>query len=93
MATPTPTAAPTRTSSSTSTATCTAAVPDKYGHVPIDACDSYYSFYPSFEGNMAFAVLFGVSTLVHLAQAVAYKKVRPWVEARGVREGGVNEHP
>ena len=51
-------------------------MPDKYGHVPIDACDSYYNFYPSFEGNLAFAVLFGVCTLVHLAQAVAYKKVR-----------------
>ncbi|KND88824.1 hypothetical protein TOPH_06533, partial [Tolypocladium ophioglossoides CBS 100239] len=83
MATPATTAAPTQTSSATSTATCTTAVPDRYGHVPAGACDSYYSFYPSFEGNLAFAVLFGVSTLVHVAQAVAYRKRFCWVIIMG----------
>jgi hypothetical protein len=54
--------------------TCTTGIPDSNGHVPIGSCNSYYTFYPSFAGNVAFAVLFGLTTLVHLAQAVGYKK-------------------
>ncbi|KAJ6447143.1 RTA1 domain-containingprotein [Purpureocillium lavendulum] len=83
MATPTPTLAPTRTSTATSTETCISAVPDRYGHVPPGSCDSYYEFYPSFGGNLAFAVLFGLSTLVHLAQAIAFKKRFCWVVIMG----------
>lgn len=67
--------ASTTTATSSSSASCTSAVPDKYGHVPIDACDAYYSFYPNFDGNLAFAVLFGITTIVHLVQAILYKKV------------------
>lgn len=60
---------------SDSDCTTYSAVPGKYGHVPPDACNSYYNFYPSFEGNLAFAVLFGISTVAHLIQAIVYKKV------------------
>ncbi|KAF4826517.1 putative lipid transporter atnI [Colletotrichum tropicale] len=59
--------------------TCTTAVPGKYGHVPIDACNSYYAFNPSFEGNLAFAVLFGLSMIAHVVQAITYRKRFCWV--------------
>lgn len=68
------TATPTATSDSPS-ATCNTAVPDRYGHVPIDACNAYYSFYPSFAGNAVFAVLFGLTMLAHLGEAIHFKKV------------------
>jgi hypothetical protein len=55
--------------------TCVTAVPGRYGHVPIDACNSYYNFDPSFAAAIAFAVLFGMSAVGHSAQAVIYKKV------------------
>jgi succinylarginine dihydrolase len=60
----------------TSTATCTTAVPGKYGAVPVDACNSNYGFHPSFETNVAFAVLFGCSMIAHFIQAFVWKKVR-----------------
>lgn len=56
-------------------ATCTTAVPDQYGRVPLDACNSVYPFDPSFAGNLSFAALFGLTTLAHLVQAFAFKKV------------------
>lgn len=74
MATATTTDFATGTSAS-ATASCTTAVPGKYGHVPVDACNSYYSFNPSFAGNLAFAVLFGMTTLAHLVLAILFKKV------------------
>ncbi len=74
MATATITDIATRTSAS-ATASCTTAVPGKYGHVPLDACNSYYGFDPSFAGNLAFAVLFGMSTIGHLVEAIIFKKV------------------
>lgn len=75
MATPTLSGSPTATSS-TSTATCVTATPGKYGRVPPDSCNSYYEFDPSFGGNVAFAALFGLSAMIHLVQAIAFKKVR-----------------
>ena len=74
MATTTTTDIATRTSAS-ATSTCTTAVPGKYGRVPIDACNAYYAYDPNFVGNLAFAVLFGLTTLAHLALAIIYKKV------------------
>ncbi|OHF00539.1 RTA1 domain-containing protein [Colletotrichum orchidophilum] len=65
--------------SSDSLPSCTTAVPGKYGHVPIDACNSYYAFDPSFEGNTVFAVLFGLSFVAHIAQAIMYRKRFCWV--------------
>lgn len=63
------------TTSSSATASCTTAVPGKYGRVPIDACNAYYFFDPSFSANLAFAVLFGMTTMAHLVEAVIFKKV------------------
>nr|XP_036580331.1 RTA1 domain-containing protein [Colletotrichum truncatum]KAF6788243.1 RTA1 domain-containing protein [Colletotrichum truncatum] len=78
MATPTVTSIPSATSSQAAPS-CTTAVPGKYGKVPLGSCNSYYSFDPSFEGNLAFAVLFGVSLIVHLVQAITFKKRFCWV--------------
>lgn len=74
-ATPT-TASVASATSSQAAPTCSTAVPGKNGHVPIDACNSYYAFDPSFEGNVAFAVLFGLSMIAHVVQAITYRKVR-----------------
>lgn len=76
MATATMTEAPTLTSASaTSSSSCTTAVPGKYGHVPYDSCNSNYSFDPSFGGNLAFLVLFSITTVAHLIEAIVFKKV------------------
>ncbi|KAJ4327823.1 hypothetical protein N0V84_001785 [Fusarium piperis] len=74
---------PTSTVSSSATASCTTAVPGKYGHVPIDACNSNYFFDPSFAANLAFCVLFGMTTLAHITQAIIFKKRFCWVVIMG----------
>ena len=45
--------------------TCVTAVPGKNGHVPIDigACNVYWAYDPSFSAAVAFAVLFGITTV------------------------------
>ncbi|OAA60798.1 RTA1 domain protein [Cordyceps fumosorosea ARSEF 2679] len=82
MATPT-TYTHTPTTSSTASPSCTTAVPDKYGHVPFDACNSNYNDNPSFEANLAFAVVFGASFVTHIVQAIVYKKRFCWVVIMG----------
>ncbi|KAG8349897.1 hypothetical protein FVEN_g11940 [Fusarium venenatum] len=74
--------AATATASSAMT-TCTTAVPGKYGRVPVDACNSNYFFDPSFAANLAFCVLFGLTTIAHLVQAVLFKKRFCWVAIMG----------
>ncbi|KAJ4270134.1 hypothetical protein NW762_001807 [Fusarium torreyae] len=74
---------PTTTVVSSATATCTTAVPGKYGRVPVDACNSNYFFDPSFAANLAFCVLFGLTTMVHLIQAILFKKTFCWVAIMG----------
>ncbi|KAF4990690.1 hypothetical protein FDECE_14272 [Fusarium decemcellulare] len=74
---------PTSTAASSATASCTTAVPDSYGRVPVDACNSNYLFDPSFAANLAFAVLFGMTTLGHLTQAIIFKKRFCWVVIMG----------
>ncbi|KAK2469433.1 hypothetical protein H9L39_19150 [Fusarium oxysporum f. sp. albedinis] len=73
------------TTSSTVTASCTIAVPGAYGYVPFDpnTCNSNYHFYPSFTGNLAFATIFGLSTIAHLIEAIAFKKKFCWVVIMG----------
>ncbi|KAI1011154.1 hypothetical protein LB504_002458 [Fusarium proliferatum] len=73
----------TATTASSATATCTTAVPGKYGRVPVDACNANYFFDPSFAANLAFCVLFGVTTMVHLIQAILFKKKFSWVAIMG----------
>ncbi|KAF7547968.1 hypothetical protein G7Z17_g7357 [Cylindrodendrum hubeiense] len=82
MATATLTESATTTAAS-ATASCTTAVPGKYGYVPIDACNANYAFDPSFGANLAFAVLFGISSMIHLMQAIIYKKRYCWVVIMG----------
>jgi hypothetical protein len=50
-------------------------IPDKNGYVPPGTCHSLYKFYPSFAAAILFSVLFGVTTVLHIAQAVKYKTV------------------
>lgn len=76
MATPTSTVATPSKTAASAFASCTTAIPDKYGHVPIDACNSYYNFDPKFEPALAVAVLFGLFMVAHLVLAFIYKKVR-----------------
>ncbi|WKT45822.1 RTA-like protein [Fusarium oxysporum f. sp. vasinfectum] len=73
----------TATPTSSATATCTTAVPGKYGRVPVDACNANYFFDPSFAANLAFCVLFGMTTMVHLIQAILFKKKFCWVAIMG----------
>ncbi|ENH69058.1 Sphingoid long-chain base transporter RSB1 [Fusarium oxysporum f. sp. cubense race 1] len=73
----------TATTTSSATATCTTAVPGKYGRVPVDACNANYFFDPSFAANLAFCVLFGMTTMVHLIQAILFKKKFCWVAIMG----------
>jgi len=54
--------------------TTAASVPGKYGRVPVDACNANYFFDPSFGANLAFCVLFGLTTITHLIQAILFKK-------------------
>lgn len=63
------------TSSTSAAVTCATVNPDQYGSVPHDACNSYYTYDPIFPANLAFAVVFGLSTIIHIVQAIGFKKV------------------
>lgn len=73
--TPTTPVAMTAVSSLITTPSCTTAVPDPNGYVPPDACNANYGFYPNWQENMGFAVVFGIITITHLGQTVGFKKV------------------
>ncbi|KAK0612120.1 RTA1 like protein-domain-containing protein [Immersiella caudata] len=62
---------------------CTTAVPDANGYVPPTACNANYGFYPSWGWNLAFAVFFGITTLIHLVQMFVYRKWFSWVVVMG----------
>ncbi|KAK7960612.1 hypothetical protein PG996_011257 [Apiospora saccharicola] len=62
---------------------CVKAIPGPNGHVPIDACNSYYNFDPRFEPAVAVAILFGIFTLIHLVLGIAYRKKFSWVLIMG----------
>ena len=68
----------TETPSSTSSEpapTCTTAKPGPNGHVPFDACNSYYNVEPQFAPAVAVAVIFGVLSTIHIAEAFIFSKV------------------
>ncbi|KAJ0284833.1 hypothetical protein CBS470a_006656 [Colletotrichum nupharicola] len=71
VATPSPT--------ETTAAACISISPDSNGHVPYGACHGFWLYVPSFGGNLALAILFGLSALVHLVQAVMCKQRYCWV--------------
>jgi hypothetical protein len=74
MATTTTHVASTSTTNSASPS-CTTAVPGKYGEVPLNSCNSSYNAIPEFIPAVVVATLFGVLTLVHLIEAILFKKV------------------
>jgi len=82
LSTATTSASPSATTDSLS-ASCTTAVPGQYGNVPIDACNSYYNFDPSFAPAVAVAVLFALLTTAHVVEAFAFKKRYAWVVIMG----------
>ncbi|KAM0545346.1 hypothetical protein ACHAPJ_011418 [Fusarium lateritium] len=63
--------------------TCTTAVPGKYGYVPPESCNANYGFNPKWEDNAAFAIVFGLSTVAHLGQAIALNQKFCWVIVMG----------
>lgn len=67
--------ATTVSSAASSTSTCIKVARDKNGYVPPYACDAYYNFYPSFGAAIAGSVIFGISLIAHIGQAIVYKKV------------------
>ncbi|EQB50545.1 RTA1 domain-containing protein [Colletotrichum gloeosporioides Cg-14] len=71
VATPSPT--------QTAPTACISIALDSNGHVPYGACHGFWPYVPSVEGNLALAILLGLSTLVHLVQAVVYKQRYCWV--------------
>jgi uncharacterized MAPEG superfamily protein len=81
----------TATSTASATASCISVTPDKNGYVPEWACNSNYNYYPSFAAALIFAIIFGITTFLHIYQAFAHKKMRLcWVIIMGatVRIGG-----
>ncbi|KAH8125216.1 hypothetical protein ACSS6W_004119 [Trichoderma asperelloides] len=62
---------------------CTTAVPGKYGEVPLDACNSSYNAIPEFIPALVVSLLFGTLTLIHIIEAVVYKKGYTWVLIMG----------
>jgi hypothetical protein len=50
--------------------------PDKNGYLPPGTCNALWDYYPSFVTAVAFSVLFGALTTIHIGQAVKYRKVR-----------------
>ncbi|KAJ6106570.1 hypothetical protein N7512_010087 [Penicillium capsulatum] len=77
-------ASPTTTSTSaTSTPTCLDIEPGKNGYLPPEACDVILFYAPSFGAAILFCVLFGLTTMAHLFQAVQYKKRFCWVVIMG----------
>ena len=77
MSTPASSQTMSATTTESAKPSCVTATPGKYGHVPTDACNSYYNFDPNFPAAIAFTVFFGLATLTHFVQAVVLRKVRP----------------
>lgn len=48
----------------------------KNGYLPPDACDVILYYVPSLAAALLFCALFGLTTLVHMAQAIIHKRVR-----------------
>ncbi|KAI1208639.1 RTA1 like protein-domain-containing protein [Annulohypoxylon truncatum] len=53
--------------------------PDANGYLPPGTCNALWDYYPSFSAALAFAILFGLLTLAHLYQGIAYRKKFCWV--------------
>ncbi|KAK4118554.1 hypothetical protein N657DRAFT_694374 [Parathielavia appendiculata] len=62
---------------------CDWVTPGPNGNVPVGACNSYYNYDPQFAPAVAVAVIFGILTAVHVAEAFAFKKRYAWVLIMG----------
>jgi hypothetical protein len=62
---------------------CTTAIPGPYGYVPPSSCSALYLYNPSFSAAVAFAVLFGLLTIVHILLAILHRKSFCWVIIMG----------
>ncbi|KAI1334609.1 RTA1 like protein-domain-containing protein [Xylariaceae sp. FL0016] len=62
---------------------CVTATPRPNGHVPVDACNSYYNYDPQFAPAVAVAVIFGLLTIVHVVEAFVFRKRYAWVVIMG----------
>ncbi|RFU75700.1 rta1 domain [Trichoderma arundinaceum] len=74
---------PSTTTTNSASPSCTTAVPGKYGEVPLNACNSSYNAIPDFIPAVVVATLFGVFTLVHIIEAIIFKKGYAWVLIMG----------
>lgn len=74
---------PTPTPTSPAPPTCTTALPSRHGYVPPTACNANYGFHPSWEWNLALAIAFFLTTLLHVAQMLASRKWFCWVVVMG----------
>ncbi|PKX99666.1 RTA1 domain-containing protein [Aspergillus novofumigatus IBT 16806] len=80
----TATISPTATAPAISpTETCTHPKPGKNGYLPPEACDAILLYVPSFGAAIFFTILFGLTTLCHIVQALIYKKKYAWVVIMG----------
>ncbi|CAN9107352.1 unnamed protein product [Alternaria alternata] len=70
-------------SSTATTPECTTAIPGPYGYVPPSSCNALYLYKPSFSVTVAFAVLFGLLTIVHIFLAIFHRKSFCWVIIMG----------
>ncbi|KAL2840670.1 RTA1 like protein-domain-containing protein [Aspergillus pseudoustus] len=82
-ATTTTTTVSATSASATSTETCIPMTPNKVGYVPPEGCGNILMYEASFPAAILFAVLFGLTTLVHIIQAFVYKKRYSWVVIMG----------
>ena len=55
------------------------ATPGVDGHVPAEACNALWPYFPNLAAAVAFSILFGVLTITHLAQAIQYRNGFCWV--------------
>ncbi|KAJ5635962.1 uncharacterized protein N7484_009275 [Penicillium longicatenatum] len=70
--------------SSTASATCVNNIaPGKNGYLPPESCDVILYYVPSFAAAILFCALYGLTTIVHIIQAVVYKKGYAWVVIMG----------
>ena len=64
---------------SIATTSCITVTPDQNGFVPLNDCRDLWSYYPSFGAAILFTILFGISTVAHIIQAIVYRKRFCWV--------------
>ncbi|KAH4041465.1 hypothetical protein HBI24_011880 [Parastagonospora nodorum] len=55
------------------------ATPGVDGHVPADACNALWVYFPNFAAAIAFSVLFGILVIAHVFQAAKYRNGFCWV--------------